>query len=152
MSVARRGGAPYLLRMADYHPELAELVEDFAFLDDWEDRYMHVIDLGKGLAPLSDAERNAATKVEGCASQVWLVGERDGDRLTYRGDSDAHIVKGLIAVVLTALSGRAPAEILATDMERVMSDIGLSEHLSSQRANGLRAMVGRIRADAQAAL
>jgi len=137
--------------MTDHAP-LTELIEDFAFLDSWEDRYMHVIDLGKDLAPLSDAERIEANKVQGCASQVWLVrdtdGGTDGDTLTYRGDSDAHIVRGLVAVVLTALSGRTKSQILATDMEAVLGKLGLAEHLSSQRANGLRSMVARIRAEA----
>lgn len=148
-------------------PPLAEMVEDFAFLDDWEDRYMHVIDLGKSLKPITDAERVPANKVEGCASQVWLVSERvpspassepggsdaggpgaGSDVLRFRGDSDAHIVRGLIAVVIAALSGRKAEDILATDMEAVMAELGLGEHLSSQRANGLRAMVARIRAEA----
>ena len=132
------------------HPPFEELVEDFAFLDDWEERYMHVIDLGKGLEPLSDAERSEANKVRGCASQVWLVTEQDGDRLRFRGDSDAHIVRGLVAVVIAALSGRSRADILATDMEALLARLGLSEHLSSQRANGLRSMVARIRAEAAA--
>ena len=136
----------------DPHPALQELIEDFAFLDDWEDRYMHVIDLGKDLEPLTDAERNDANKVRGCASQVWLVSEKDDNRLRFRGDSDAHIVRGLVAVTLTALSDRTPVEILQTDMEAVLDKLGLSEHLSSQRANGLRSMVGRIRAEAEAAL
>ena len=138
------------MRTMTPNPALAELIDDFAFLDSWEDRYMHVIDLGKELEPLEGSERTDANKVQGCASQVWLVSERDGDRLRFRGDSDAHIVRGLVAVVLTALSGRTRAEILATDMEEVMAKLGLSEHLSSQRANGLRSMVARIRAEAAA--
>ena len=136
----------------DPHPALQELIDDFAFLDDWEDRYMHVIDLGKDLEPLTDTERNDANKVRGCASQVWLVSEKDDNTLRFRGDSDAHIVRGLVAVTLTALSDRTPEEILKTDMESVLEKLGLSEHLSSQRANGLRSMVGRIRAEAEAAL
>ena len=138
------------MRTMTPNPALAELIDDFAFLDSWEDRYMHVIDLGKELEPLEGSERTDANKVQGCASQVWLVSERDGNRLRFRGDSDAHIVRGLVAVVLTALSGRTRAEILATDMEEVMAKLGLSEHLSSQRANGLRSMVARIRAEAAA--
>ena len=136
--------------MTDPDARLDELVDDFAFLDDWEDRYMHVIDLGKSLEPLTDAERTPANKVEGCASQVWIVTEPSDGRLHFRGDSDAHIVKGLIAVVHTALSGRTPPDLLAVDVEGLMSRIGLSEHLSSQRANGLRAMVARLRAEAEA--
>jgi cysteine desulfuration protein SufE len=128
---------------------LQDMIDDFAFLDDWEERYMHVIDLGKGLEPLSDAERIPATKVQGCASQVWIVSEARDGRLVFRGDSDAHIVRGLIAVVITALSGREPEQILATDIEAILGEIGLAEHLSSQRANGLRSMVARIRAEAE---
>ena len=142
--------SPYLRRMSDPDTRLEDLVDDFAFLDDWEDRYMHVIDLGKSLAPLTDAERVPANKVEGCASQVWIVTEPKDGQLHFRGDSDAHIVKGLIAVVHTALSGRTPRDLLGVDIEELMSRIGLSEHLSSQRANGLRSMVARLRAEAQA--
>ena len=133
-------------------PALQDLVDDFAFLDDWEDRYMHVIDLGRELEPLAESERNDANRVRGCASQVWLVSEREGDRLRFRGDSDAHIVRGLVAVTLTALSDRTPQDILRTDMEELFQKLGLAEHLSAQRANGLKAMVGRIRREAEAAL
>jgi len=128
---------------------LHDMIDDFAFLDDWEERYMHVIDLGKGLEPLTEAERNPATKVQGCASQVWIVSERREGKLFFRGDSDAHIVRGLIAVVITALSGRHPKQIVDTDVEAIFTEIGLAEHLSSQRANGLRSMVARIRAEAE---
>ena len=129
---------------------LSDLIDDFEFLDDWEDRYLHVIDLGKSLDPLTDAERNPANKVQGCASQVWIVTEPKGERFHFRGDSDAHIVKGLIAVVHAALDGRTPEGVLRFDVEDVLSRIGLSEHLSSQRANGLRSMVERLRRDAEA--
>lgn len=113
---------------------------------------MHVIDLGRELEPLAESERNDANRVRGCASQVWLVSEREGDRLRFRGDSDAHIVRGLVAVTLTALSDRTPQDILRTDMEELFQKLGLAEHLSAQRANGLKAMVGRIRREAEAAL
>ena len=129
---------------------ITDMIDDFAFLTDWEDRYMHVIDLGKQLTPLTDAERNAANKVKGCVSQVWLVSERDGETLTFRGDSDAHIVKGLVAVALEIFSGRTPAEISTIDAGDILGKLGLQEHLSPQRSNGLNAMITRIKAEAAA--
>jgi cysteine desulfuration protein SufE len=133
--------------------ELAELAAEFEVLGDWEERYRYVIDLGKDLAPLSDAERSDANKVRGCASQVWLVTEPHPDRsLTFRGDSDAHIVRGLIAIVLRLFSGRQPAEILAFDAPAAFETLGLKGALSQQRSNGLASMVGRIRRDAERAL
>jgi len=131
------------------------LVEDFGFLDDWEDRYRYVIELGKTLPELTPAEHNEATKVRGCASQVWLVSKLVGDgekRIVFRGDSDAHIVRGLIAILLRLYSGRTPQEIVDLDAEAVFHRIGLREHLTSQRSNGLSSMVARIRSDANAAL
>jgi len=131
------------------------LIEDFGFLDDWEDRYRYVIELGKNLPPLADAERTDANKVRGCASQVWFVSEigRNGEPvLRFRGDSDAHIVRGLIAILMALYSGRPAREILATDPEAVFRRLGLRDHLTSQRSNGLTSMVARIRSDAQAAL
>ncbi|WP_309604824.1 SufE family protein [Phenylobacterium sp.] len=129
--------------------ELCELAAEFEVLGDWEERYRHVIDLGRDLAPLTDAERSDANKVRGCASQVWLVTEpRDDATLTFRGDSDAHIVRGLIAILLRLYSGRTPADILAFDAPAAFARLGLSGALSQQRSNGLAAMVARIRADA----
>ena len=131
------------------------IIEDFSLLDDWEDRYRYVIELGRELPPLPEAERTEANKVRGCASQVWLVSERRGDGkpvLVFRGDSDALIVKGLIAILLQIYSGRSPEEIVALDPEAAFSALGLRGHLTSQRANGLSAMVVRIKSDAQAAL
>lgn len=131
------------------------LVEDFAFLDDWEDRYRFVIELGKGLPALPGNERSDAHKVRGCASQVWLVSEVSGNgepRLSFRGDSDAHIVRGLIAILFALYSGRTAREILDADAEAVFAEIGLREHLTSQRSNGLTSMVARIRSDADQAL
>ncbi len=142
--------------MSAIDDELAELSAEFEVLGDWEERYRYVIDLGKVLAPLSDAERSEANKVRGCASQVWLVTEppeglgADGT-LRFRGDSDAHIVRGLIAIVLRLFSGRRPAEILAFDAAAAFEALGLKGALSQQRSNGLASMVGRIRADAQRA-
>ena len=131
---------------------LAELEEEFEVLGDWEERYRYVIDLGRDLAPLTDAERSDANKVRGCASQVWLVtGIGDDGRLKFRGDSDAHIVRGLIAILMRLYSGRSPAEILAFDAKAAFGSLGLTEALSQQRSNGLFSMVERIRRDAAAA-
>ena len=130
------------------------LIEDFSFLDDWEDRYRYVIELGKNLPPLADAERTDANKVRGCASQVWFVSEivRNGEPvLCFRGDSDAHIVRGLIAILLRLYSGRPPGEILAFDAKAAFEGLGLTGALSSQRSNGLASMVARIRRDAEMA-
>lgn len=134
----------------------AEIAENLRFLDDWEDRYRYLIELGQSLEPLPDAERTAANKVHGCASQVWLASSRLDEKnqtvLTYRGDSDALIVKGLVAVLLALYSGRPASEIAATDAIGLFDQLGLREHLTTQRANGLAAMVARIRSEAQAAL
>jgi len=129
-----------------------DLRDEFDLLGDWEERYRHVIDLGRGLAPLTDAERVDANKVRGCASQVWLITERTPDsRLVFRGDSDAHIVRGLIAILLRLYSGRTPEEILAIDARDGFERLGLIGALSAQRSNGLFSMVERIRRDAAAA-
>ena len=130
---------------------LAELADEFELLGDWEERYRYVIELGRDLAPLSDAERSEANKVRGCASQVWLVTEPKGDgSIGFRGDSDAHIVSGLIAILLRLYSGQPAQDIAAFDAKAAMDKLGLSEALSSQRSNGLKAMVARIQRDAQA--
>lgn len=129
--------------------------DDFAFLDEWEDKYRYVIDLGEALPPFPDAARDAAHKVQGCVSQVWLVPDRGNGAdpvITFLGDSDAHIVRGLVAIMLALFSGRPASQILATDAEELMRSLGLDEHLTPQRANGLRAMVKRIKQEAQAAL
>ncbi len=134
---------------------IEDLISDFAFLEDWEERYKHVIELGKSLEPLEESERTPETKVQGCVSQVWLVTELDGDsppRLSFRGTSDAHIVRGLIAILFIIYDGKTPEEILAVDAGAIFSQLGLDEHLSPQRSNGLYAMVNRIRADAEGAL
>jgi cysteine desulfuration protein SufE len=130
---------------------LDDLDAEFELLGDWEERYRHVIDLGRQLAPLSPAEHSDANKVRGCASQVWLVTERGAsEALTFRGDSDAHIVRGLIAILLRMYSGRSAAEILAFDAKAAFARLGLTGALSSQRSNGLFSMVERIRRDAGA--
>src|SRR3569833_601376 len=136
--------------MSAIDTELAELSAEFEVLGDWEERYRYVIDLGRDLAPLSDAERSDGNKVRGCASQVWLVTEPQADgRLRFRGDSDAHIVRGLIAILLRLYSGRTPREILAFDAKGAFDALGLSGALSAQRSNGLASMVARIRRDAE---
>jgi cysteine desulfuration protein SufE len=132
---------------------LDELTAEFDLLGDWEERYRYVIELGRELAPLTDTERNDINKVRGCASQVWLVTEPKSDgSLRFRGDSDAHIVRGLIALLLRLYSGRRPPEILAFDAKGGFERLGLSGALSAQRSNGLASMVGRIRRDAEHAM
>jgi cysteine desulfuration protein SufE len=128
---------------------LEELEAEFELLGDWEERYRYVIELGRGLAPLAETERVDANKVRGCASQVWLVSEPHADGvLEFRGDSDAHIVRGLIAILLRLYSGRRADEILAFDANAAFQRLGLSGALSAQRSNGLAAMAERIRRDA----
>ncbi|MGD9738275.1 MAG: SufE family protein [Bauldia sp.] len=131
---------------------IEEIRADFSYLDDWEDRYRYLIELGRRLEPLPDAERTPDNKVSGCASQVWLWTRESDDgqhRLNFVGDSDAHIVKGLIAVVIALYGGKTAEEILAIDPEAVFTELDLAAHLSSQRSNGLRSMVARIKADAR---
>jgi cysteine desulfuration protein SufE len=129
---------------------------DFALLDEWEDRYRYLIELGRGLPPFPEALRTEANKVRGCVSQVWLASalKRNGGAapvLEFQGDSDAHIVRGLVAVLFALVQGRTPREILATDAKTVFGELGLAEHLTPQRSNGFFSMVERIRADARAA-
>ena len=132
-----------------------EIADNFDFLDDWEDRYRYVIELGKDMSPLDDTRKVPATKVEGCASQVWLVPEisgQGGDAVfTFRGDSDAMIVRGLIAVLIALYDGLKVSEISGIDATAELGRLGLNDHLSAQRSNGLRAMVQRIRDIAAAA-
>lgn len=127
-------------------PDFDALAETFDFLDDWEDRYRHVIDLGRALPPLPEALRVPATKVAGCASQVWLHPRIDGGRFDFDGASDALIVQGLIAVLHTLYAGRPVAEVADVDASAALARLGLAEHLSAQRSNGVRAMVARLRA------
>ena len=124
--------------------DFEDLVETFEFLDDWEDRYRHVIDLGKALPDMPEALKVSATKVDGCASQVWLHITVEDGSLTFIGESDAIIVGGLIAVLITLYSGLKVAEIGKVDVVSELGRLGLNEHLSSQRSNGLRAMVARV--------
>ena len=133
------------------NPDFEELVDTFEFLDDWEDRYRHVIDMGKAMDPLEDALRVPATKVDGCASQVWLVPKIENGVFTFRGESDAMIVRGLIAVLLALYNNQPVDEVIKIDSVAELGRLGLNDHLSAQRSNGLRAMVERIRSTAAAA-
>ena len=136
-------------------PPIDEIIANFELIDDWEERYRYVIELGKELPPLSEHGHSDANKVPGCASQVWLeTAWADGDgapRLAMRGDSDAHIVRGLIALLISPYSGRTAPEAAQTDAQDLFRTLGLSEHLTPQRSNGVRAMVERIRRDARTA-
>jgi len=134
-----------------------EIIENFSLLDEWDDRYRYVIELGRGLAPLPESVRTDVNKVQGCASQVWLASEvapdgAAGPVLRFVGDSDAHIVRGLIAILFALYGGKPAREILATDAVAVFDRLGLREHLTPQRSNGFRSMVERIRSDARTAL
>ena len=136
---------------------IAEIVANFSLLDEWDDRYRYVIELGRALPPFEERDRNAANKVQGCASQVWLATRvkpdgADGPVLSFSGDSDAHIVRGLIAILFAIYSGKHAREILGTDAVALFEQMGLREHLTPQRSNGFRSMVQRIKSDAMAAM
>ena len=126
-------------------PAFEDLVDTFSFLEDWEDRYRHIIELGRAMPPLDDAFKVPALKVQGCASQVWLRPTPNGDTYDFQGESDAQIVRGLIAVLHSLYAGVPVADVAAIDAPAELGRLGLTEHLSSQRSNGLRAMVQRIR-------
>ncbi|UJW76509.1 SufE family protein [Rhizobium sp. SL42] len=130
---------------------LEQMIDDFAYLDDWEDRMRFVIELGKALPDLADDDKSTENKVQGCASQVWLAtssGDGADPVMTYRGDSDAFIVRGLVAIVLSAYSGKTASAVVDFDAIDLFKQLGLLEHLSAQRANGLRSMIQRIREEA----
>jgi cysteine desulfuration protein SufE len=136
-------------------PDIADIIDDFEFLDAWEDRYRYVIELGETLPPMPESEQTDENKVQGCVSQVWLVreppaGPPSDPTLTFRGQSDAHIVRGLVAIALAAMSGKHASEIADYDAVGLFTRLGLVENLSRQRANGLRAMIARIKAEAAA--
>jgi cysteine desulfuration protein SufE len=138
-------------------PDIEDIIDNFAVLDDWDDRYRYLIELGRELPPLAETARSDANKVQGCASQVWLDTQvhRDGSSgpvLSFTGDSDAHIVRGLIAILFAIVSGKPARDILAADPLALFERMGLREHLTPQRSNGFRSMVERIRADAREAL
>ncbi len=137
--------------------KIDEIIENFNFLDDWEDRYRYLIELGRSLDPLDDAAHNEDNKVRGCVSQVWLETRVAKDEagcpvLYLKGDSDAHIVRGLVALILALYSGQTASRILATDAEGLFESLDLSSHLTPQRSNGVRSMVERIKNDARAAV
>jgi cysteine desulfuration protein SufE len=147
-------GAAYISIMAT---TIDDILENFALLDQWDDRYRYVIELGRTLPPLPESAHVEANKVQGCASQVWLVTHAKPDGaagpvLSFDGDSDAHIVRGLIAILFALYSGKPAREILSTDALALFDRLGLRENLTPQRTNGLRSMVERIRAEAKAAL
>ena len=158
-AMAIRGGAAYL-KVADASRRdimtIDEINENFSLLDEWDDRYRYLIELGRMLPPLPDAARIEANKVQGCASQVWLTTDIErgpsGPVLSFVGDSDAHIVRGLIAILLAIYSRKSASDILATDALALFDKLGLREHLTPQRSNGFRSMVDRIRSDARVAL
>jgi len=134
-----------------------EVLDNFSLLDEWDDRYRYVIELGRSLAPLPERDRRNANKVQGCASQVWLATRVEpngqaGPVLSFAGDSDAHIVRGLIAILFAIYSGKNARDILATDAIALFEKMGLREHLTPQRSNGFRSMVERIKSDARTAL
>ena len=134
-----------------------EIVENFELMEEWDDRYRYLIELGRSLPPLPEPARTAANKVQGCASQVWLAttvkpNGSAGPVLSFAGDSDAHIVRGLIAVLFSLYSGKGAKDILSTDAVALFEKLGLRDHLTPQRSNGFRSMVERIRKDADAAL
>ncbi len=136
-------------------PRVTDIIDEFDFLDGWEERYAHLIELGKALEPLEPAERNEANKVKGCVSQAWLVSETLPGKppcLRFRADSDAHIVRGLAALLIRLVSDRPATEIVALNARFMFDAIGLAENLSAQRANGLNVMIARIEAEAQVAL
>jgi len=148
---------PQRLAAVDDIMPIDEIIENFELLEEWDDRYRYLIELGRALPPLPDAARNDANKVQGCASQVWLSTSikpngGTGPLLTFEGDSDAHIVRGLIAVLFALYSGKNAKDILSTDAVALFEQLGLKEHLTPQRSNGFRSMVERIRRDANAAL
>jgi cysteine desulfuration protein SufE len=131
---------------------IENLQADFELLDDWEERYRYVIELGRLLPPFEEKFRTPKYKVSGCASQVWIHSEQNGSVLTFSGDSDAIIVKGLIAIAFMIFSGKTPAQILALDANAIFAKLGLKEHLTPQRSNGLVSMVARIKSDARQVL
>ena len=136
---------------------LENILSDFEFLDEWEDRYRYIIELGRTLDPLNEQDRSDKNKVQGCASQVWLATKIESDdagdepRLVFSGDSDAHIVRGLIAILFAIYSGKTASEICNTDAHSVFKGLGLAEHLTPQRSNGFASMVERIQNDARRA-
>jgi cysteine desulfuration protein SufE len=150
-----RGGQPYIKGMAQ--SSIDEIIANFDLLEEWDDRYRYLIELGRTLPPLPDSARSDANKVQGCASQVWLSTSvkpngSTGPVLAFDGDSDAHIVRGLIAILFALYSGKGAKDILSTDAVALFEKLGLRDHLTPQRSNGFRSMVDRVRRDANTAL
>lgn len=144
--IAKPRTSPYLRAMATFE----DIRSDFEFLDEWDDRYKYLIDLGRNLEPYPEEHRDDAHKVRGCASQVWLHAEHVGDAIVLKGDSDAHIVKGLVALLILLFSGKPAAKMLEIDPEAELSAFDLKDHLTPQRSNGLHSMIKRIREIASA--
>lgn len=126
--------------------KLEEVIETFEFMDEWEDRYRYIIDLGRNLPKFDPKDQTEENRVQGCTSKVWLVYKIEDNKVIFSGDSDAHIVRGLVAIILMIFSEKTPAEILETDATKILTDLGLSQHLSPMRTNGLFSMVERIKA------
>jgi cysteine desulfuration protein SufE len=146
-----QAGTHFSLNLQDAPLNIEEIVENFEFLDDWEDRYKYLIELGNTLEEFPEDKRNRENKVNGCVSQVWIVSQLSDDRdpvMTFRGDSDSHLVKGLIAISLAIFSGQKASKITATDEVEYFNKIGLQDHITPQRSNGLKSMVRRIKDNA----
>jgi cysteine desulfuration protein SufE len=152
--LAQRLGLAHVARMSAIDQAIEDLVGEFALLPDWEERISHVIELSRAMAPLAAEERNEASRVRGCVSQTWLVCERRDEspkNLYFRGDSEAHLVRGEVAMLMRIFSGRTPAEILSVDPQAAFERLGLKEALTAQRSNGLLSMMRRIQDFARAA-
>ena len=132
-------------------PSFDDIADDFAFIDDWDEKYRYIIDLGRRLPPLTDEEHNETNKVRGCASQVWLVFDEAPGSITFRGDSDAAIVKGLVALMVSLFSGKTRDEVATIDAETRLASIDLQDHITPQRSNGVASMIKRIKAEASGA-
>jgi cysteine desulfuration protein SufE len=125
---------------------IEEVKETFDLMDEWEDRYRFIIDLGRDFPDFDESDQTEENRVHGCTSKVWLIYHKEGDNIIFKGDSDAHIVRGLVAIILMIFSNKTPSEIIATDAKAILTDLGLSQHLSPMRTNGLFSMVERIKA------
>lgn len=126
--------------------DINEVKETFEFMDEWEDRYRFIIDLGRKLPDFDESDQTEENRVQGCTSKVWLIYDLEGEKVYFKGDSDAHIVRGLVAIILMIFSGKTPQQITDTDASKILEELGLSQHLSPMRTNGLFAMVERIKA------
>jgi cysteine desulfuration protein SufE len=126
--------------------DIEEVKETFEFMDEWEDRYRYIIDLGRDLPEMDIQDQTEENRVHGCMSKVWLLYHKEGDNVIFRGDSDAHIVRGLVAIIMMIFSNKTPEQIIQTDARAILTDLGLSQHLSPMRTNGLFSMVERIKA------